>query len=148
MKQASNDQFQVQVLNQETALPLPDESTLLGSAADEPAMVRLVLLRCYGIPWVFARSVIPKTTIAFADNSLANIGNRPLGAYLFSHPLIERVSMEFAELLSDSPFWKSLSNHPSLVSETVWARRSLFTIGTHPLLVNEVFLPELGPYPI
>ena len=129
-------QFRVQVLNQQlSALPaflqplLPDTAT---------AQLREVILWCNELPCVYAQSWLPQHTINTLT-PLAELGERPLGDYIFQQPGLIRGSIDAAVLeLSGSALTafgaKGLS----------YARRSVFQLNGLPLLVAEVFLPAVA----
>ena len=102
------------------------------------ALVRQVLLCCDDQPLVYARSVIPVTTIHGAQRRYANMGNRPLGAMLFSDRTMRREAVEVAVL----PLENSVNQYTQF-NEPVWGRRSVFRVAGKPLLVSEYFLPEI-----
>ena len=147
LKLASANNFRVQLLDENSSIPLASESALLELAPDEPALIRQVLLVCRQQSWVYARSIIPQTTIEQADHKLANLGSKPLGAYLFSHPLIKRAAIEIAQICDEHSGLLPAQVKPLLQSARIWGRRSVFEIDTKPLLVNELFLPQIGRYP-
>ena len=102
------------------------------------ALVRQVLLCSDEKPLVYARTVIPSTTIQGAQRRYANMGNRPLGAMLFADRTMRREEVEVGVLPA---------NHAALqyskYDGPVWGRRSVFRVSNKPLLVAEYFLPEL-----
>ena len=107
------------------------------------ALVRHVFLLCAGKPWVFARSVIPPRTLRGAHRRLANLGTRPLGAILFSDRSVRRGEVRVCELKPRQPLFDLASAALDRPPEGAWARRSIFTLREKPLLVTEVFLPEM-----
>ncbi|NPA72712.1 MAG: chorismate lyase [Gammaproteobacteria bacterium] len=136
-------EMQVVVLSERTERPLLDESTALGLAENEPAWVRCVLLQCADKKWVYARTIIPHLTPDSPWVALQKLGDKPLGEVLFEQKSIERTPFEFSsQPLTD---WPYLSEN--LVDGTTkakgYARRSTFTQADAPLLLTEVFLPEL-----
>ncbi len=102
------------------------------------ALVRQVLLCCGDNPLVYARTVIPATTIKGAERRYANLGNRPLGAMLFADRTMRREDVHVS-ILRDS----HEANQFIKGDEPVWGRRSVFRVAGKPLLVSEYFLPEL-----
>lgn len=102
------------------------------------AMVRQVLLCCDERPLVYARTVIPVTTVQGAQRRYSNMGNRPLGAMLFADRTMRREEVQVAMLSREHA-----ANQYSKSNEPVWARRSVFRVAGKPLLVSECFLPEL-----
>jgi chorismate--pyruvate lyase len=135
--------FTVRLLRQRWLRPLYSESQVLGMRQGEVALTREVQLLCNGTPWVFARTLIPATSFNGKARRLAFLGNRPLGALLFSDPATQRKSMQFARLADGQPMHlyatEGLENRPA----ELWGRRTLFYYAQQPLLVNEIFLPEI-----
>jgi chorismate--pyruvate lyase len=123
--------------------PQPGERRLLHLRRGTGALVREVELHCAGRPWVFARTLIPPVSLRGAGRRLARLRDRPLGAVLFADPGVQRGPVEVARLLPQHLLFRraaaSLVGHPPLL----WARRTLFYMAGRPLLINEVFLPEL-----
>lgn len=102
------------------------------------ALIRQVLLCCNEQPLVYARTVIPVTTIQGAQRRYANIGNRPLGAMLFADRTMKREEVQVAMLAA-----KHEANKYTEIGGPIWGRRSVFRVSGKPLLVSEFFLPEL-----
>jgi len=120
-----------------------DEAVLLGVAPQHLAWSREVFLYADGRPVVFAHSACARQHLSGAWSAVHSLGNRPLGALLFAHPLVERKPLHYKALRSTHPLYQrataALNNPPS----RLWARRSLFYLHDAPLLVTEVFLPEI-----
>lgn len=132
----SDGDFRVQVLRQVYTRASRSEALALGIKFQQLALVREVVLMGRNQPWVFARSVLPLTSLTGRLRHLRKQGNRPLGAFLFSQPHLVR-----------SPIALSLiSRHHAYVpaslmdDRAVWGRRSIFHVEGKPLLVSEVFL--------
>jgi chorismate--pyruvate lyase len=135
--------FAVQRLTQGVGRPLPSERRLLGLPSGQRALIREVALVCRGAPVVFARSVVPLTSLAGPLRYLKNLGNQSLGALLFRNPGLTRTRFELAALDGQCAYI-----HPSLRSQgKAWARRSRLVIANRPMLVSEVFLPGFTPWP-
>ena len=143
LQQASDGQLTVEVLNQSVQVPSYSERRALGLAPRRLALIREVLLFGRGVPWVFARSVIPLQTLTGHLRKLRHLDNRPLGALLFSDPTMRREPLEWACF----PGNNSESLNPKLPSfdQSIWGRRSVFRLSNKPLLVCEVFLPGFKP---
>ena len=127
----NNSQFQVQVLKQGKTLPTVDEALKLKIQTRQWAYVREVILLCGEEPVVYAKTIIPLSTLTGKQRQLAFLGNRPLGAYLFAQANLHRDPIEISQL--------------SHKQQRLWARRSAFYLENKPLLVYEVFLPKLIP---
>ncbi|RMG30612.1 MAG: chorismate lyase [Gammaproteobacteria bacterium] len=133
--------LRVELLRQAWERPRREEARRLGMAPAHQALIREVRLHCDGIPWVFARTVIPVTSLQGANRRLHRLGERPLGAFLFAHPHLRRGSLEIAALPPVDPLVRrALGTAPAAV---LWGRRSLFWLHGRPLLVAEFFLPAL-----
>jgi chorismate lyase len=138
----SKDQFKVQVLRQEVATPDAAEANALKMTQQTPVMIREVVLKGRGRPWVFARSILPMTTMTGRLAGLRTLSNQPLGELLFQDPSMTREPLEAACLPA-----RILSVPAALAAgdEPLWARRSVFFLDQKPLLVSEVFLSEFKP---
>ena len=132
--------FRVQVLSQVRDRPRLDEAQVLGMQHGEMAIVRQVLLLCDGTPWVYARTVIPLTSLRGKLQRLAGLGSRPLGGVLFADPGMRRGSVELAEILPGQAVYAAATAHMRQRPAAIWGRRSVFRIAGKPLLVSEIFL--------
>jgi len=136
--------FAVRVLSQHRCRPLRDERQLLAMPEHEFALVRQVQLLCEGQPWVFARTVVPLRSLTGRGRRLACLGNRPLGAMLFADKSVRRNRLQVARLVAGGDIFESAINGLPSIPDEIWGRRSLFYFAGRPLLVNEVFLPDVG----
>lgn len=136
----SQGHFRVQLLRQGFMHTLPVERQELGLGLREWPFVREVLLRCHDEPWVFARTLIPASSLQGRVRALTHLGTRPLGAVLFSDPQVRRGPIAVARLRANTLGIGGLPN-PEL-----WGRRSLFYLAGMPLLVSEYFLPACPMY--
>jgi chorismate--pyruvate lyase len=53
---------------------------------------------------------------------------------------------DIARLDKISALWKKCSKNHVGLSSPLWARRTLYRLKGHPILVNEIFLPALLNY--
>ncbi|TNF03598.1 MAG: chorismate lyase [Gammaproteobacteria bacterium] len=139
----SRGDFCVQVIRQEMSLPRPSEHAALGMGHRQLALIREVILLGGGRPWVYARSVIPQTSLSGRLRCLRKLDNRPLGALLFSDPHMRRGAIELA---SQDTRHTPLPGPLQAIQAVISGRRSLFWLDNKPLLVCEMFLPEFTPY--
>ncbi|MDH4133860.1 MAG: chorismate lyase [Gammaproteobacteria bacterium] len=137
--------FAVDVLEQGFLRPQQNESAHLDMRAATRAFVREVHLLCNGAPWVFARTVIPRTTLVGMNRRLTRLKNRPLGAVLFADPSMKRGPVEIARLLPGDALYHDATQHLSVLPDRIWGRRSIFMLAGKPLLVSEFFLPGVPP---
>lgn len=136
-------EFSVRVLEQGHARPRRDECRVLSLTSASYALIREVHLLCRGEPVVYARSVIPHSTLRGPNRRLAYLRDRPLGAYLFAQPTLRRSEMEIAALRPGMSLFEHARQGMSRKADTIWGRRSVFRVHERPLLVAECFLPEL-----
>lgn len=135
--------FRVVPLTTGLARANADEYALLGLPPGTRAYVREVLLLCDGIPVVFAHSVLPHASLRGAWNGISRLGNRPLGEALFSDRRILRHPLTYHRVRCDHALYRAIGRHQPVDTAALWARRSVFSLEGHPLLVTEVFLPAI-----
>ena len=110
----------------------------------ERALVREVCLYCDRKPVVFAHSVIKAAHLRGAWRRVTRLGNRPLGAALFADPRIGRYPLHQKKLNRHHELYRNAVAALDIAPPaTLWARRSLFMLHNSPILVTEVFLPEI-----
>jgi chorismate--pyruvate lyase len=131
------------LLQQRWGLPLNSERRTLHMRHGQLALVRDVALLCDEVPWVFARTLIPAKSLKGPARRLMQLGERPLGAVLFSDPKVSRGRTQIARLHPGHILFDSACEQLKQVPELLWGRRTLFYVGHRPLLVNELFLPDL-----
>lgn len=139
--------FAVHRLRQGAARPHDDERAALALRGDRVALVREVLLLCGDTPLIFAHTVVPLPSLRGPWRTLAGLGNRPLGAALFANPKIARFPLEYRRLDRRHPLHRAAVAATGTGHGPLWARRSLFALDGHPLLVSEVFLPAVLQLP-
>ena len=142
---ACRGRFSVQVLAQGWSRPLYNEMHVLGLRASAHALLREVYLLCDGLPWVYARTVIPRETLTGRHRRLAYLKSRPLGAVLFADPGMERGPVEVTTLTPCDRLYRAATRSLPVPPPRVWGRRSLFLLDHKPLLVGEFFLPGIPP---
>jgi urease accessory protein len=135
-----------------------DERPCLGGR--KVVMTRTVILQTQGRVRVVARSVTPLQALAGPWRALGRLGSRPLADLLFARRPVRRSRLEYAKLRPGERLWREVrcalaappganaaggAAAPALQPGPLWARRSVFTRHGMPLLVTEVFLPDLPP---
>ena len=138
MIELCGEDFSVRVISQHWQKLNAEEASAMSLKHVRSALVRQVLLCCGDQPLVYARTVIPATTVQGAQRRYANMGSRPLGAMLFADRTMRREDVQVAKLPASHEI-----NQFSKANEPVWGRRSVFRVAGKPLLVSEYFLPEL-----
>ena len=134
------EKFRVEVLSVEKTTPTPDEILSLKLRFRSRAIIRQVLLYCDETPVVYARTIIPMSSLRGPLRGLAKLGTRPLGAVLFADNTMERSDIEVTALKPKHICYQWTKQKSDQV---IWGRRSVFKLHQRPLLVSEFFLPDL-----
>lgn len=136
----SHGQFRVKVLRQVIAQPSRSEQQVLGMRRPSRALIREVVLYGHNQPWVFARSLLPLSSLTGSLRHLRKQGTRPLGAFLFSQPRLTRSPIAVAAMSRNHGYVPA----DLIGDKLLWGRRSVFYLKKKPLLVSEVFLPAFS----
>ena len=120
-----------------------NEERLLNMPHRQRALLREVYLYCGAVRVVYARSIIPLSTLTGRQRQLAHLGERPLGGFLFSCPSMTRGQVQLAEIHPGNTVYNRAMNSLQQTSETLWGRRSVFRLQNKPLIVAEIFLPGI-----
>ena len=145
LRVASDGDFAVRVLRQRFGRPATSEARTLGLDQRRWALIREVVLTGYGDPWVYARSVLPLTTLSGRLRHLRQLDDCPLGQVLFNDGSMRRDPVQVARLPGaalPAGVRSGGESHPA----RLWGRRSVFHLDGKPLLVAEFFLPGFDPY--
>jgi len=140
---ACHGPFRVEVIAQGWQRPMLNEEQCLKIRAGRHALIRQVYLYCNNTPWVFARTVIPHTTLHGKEKHLAHLQNKPLGAVLFAEPTMRRSEVEVAEIKHGQRLFHTATAKLAYNPTAIWGRRSVFYLHDKPLLVSEIFLPDI-----
>ena len=135
--------LRVEVIRQGLHIPNEDECRQLGQPTHRRALVREVVLHAAGEPVVLAHSIAAWRDLSGTWRALRGLGSRPLAEALFTDPLVARGSLEFVRIDSRHPLGRRARQVFGRDFPVLWARRSRFLKHGRPLLVTEVFLPEL-----
>ena len=133
----------VQVTFQGLRRPDRDERFLFVDDGRSRVLVREVLLCCGDLPVVFAHTVVRPRDLDGPWRSVARLGSRPLGAALFADPRIERFPLHQRKIGLHHELHRRVRAVLPVKARWLWARRSLFRLHDSPILVTEVFLPEI-----
>ncbi len=140
LTQRLRNQFEnihVQVLFEKKKSPFLTEQRILNLPEQRYSLVREVVLLSNQTPLILARTIIPEKTLKISQGNLARLGSRPLGEILFSAPSLKRESFGIAKIELD--LW--LTNFE--IKNSLWGRRTKYSICGQPMLVSEFFLPNL-----
>ncbi|MDB6063768.1 MAG: hypothetical protein JWM78_3871 [Verrucomicrobiaceae bacterium] len=130
----SGGDFRVERISQRWCRPTLSEALLLNIAPDQWALIREVILWGCGEPWVYARSVMPASSLRGDLQRLRRLRNTSLGALLFKYPQLQRAPFELAQIDA------ALLPQSLRGANTVWGRRSRFSVDARHLIVGEIFL--------
>jgi chorismate--pyruvate lyase len=123
--------------------PDRDERFLFADAGRSRVLVREVLLSCGETPVVFAHTVVRPRDLHGPWRSVARLGTRPLGAALFADPRIERIALRQRKIGTHHELHRRVCAVMGVKLPSLWARRSLFRLHDSPILVTEIFMPEV-----
>lgn len=129
VKNLAPGRFSLKLLARHFAAPCLSECKALNIKSRHEAYIREVALCVDAQAHIYARSIIPRSTLTASERQLLKLNNKPLGEFLFAHKNMRRGPIEIKQ--------------SQLNGETVWARRSIFYVNDKPLLVSEYFLPSL-----
>lgn len=134
----SQKDFRVEILFQGLATTRLDERRLLNLKSTDAVLVREVILHGKNQPWVFARSLLPLSSLTGQLRQLRKASRKPLGAFLFKQPKLKRSPMLVAEFKPSTGIIPTRYQN----NKSLWGRSSVFYVDQKPLLVSEVFLPD------
>ncbi len=146
LKEYCGNQFSVRVLSEVKRVSLIDEQTLLGLEKGDDVMERSVYLLDGEQPMVFARSLLPIKAMLGVYTKLGNMGDQPLGEWLFNDKRIKRGLIEWSCIDVEDPLFPLATSGLSDLPEKVYGRRSLCYGAPVILMVSEFFLPAISRF--
>ena len=105
---------------------LADEAPLL--PVESRYWLREIILCANGEPWLAGRTSGPEATLSGPELALQQLGQTPLGRYLFTSSTLTRDFIEIGR------------------NAELWGRRSRLRLSGKPLLLTELFLPASPLY--
>ncbi|WP_018152407.1 chorismate--pyruvate lyase family protein [Leeia oryzae] len=142
LKQLSPD-FAVTLMRSVADMPTFDEWRSIGLTKPGKVWTRDVCLTLEGEPMVVAHSITPLAGIRHVWRSLHTLARRPLAELLFTDPAVIRLPLAYAKVSMNHPLHQQARQILPHLSCPLWARRSVFVRHAVPLMVTEVFLPNL-----
>jgi len=139
-----HEDFRVELIRQVHGAAFPGEAALLMAGSPQAHLVREVRLYCGRQAWVFARTLIPMCSLRGPAFCLSRLGQRPLGAVLFSDPTTRRIRVEVARITQGHRLFGPATDHLEHKPAEIYGRRTLFEYRRNLILVNELFLPAIG----
>lgn len=140
--QVSGGEFRVQVIQHGWQRPRFSEAQLLEMPERQWGIVREVALLCHNQPWVFARSVIPASSVTGHLRRLRKFSDSSLGELLFRDISMRRQPFELTCIDGQSEQLPANLRQ----QQTLWGRRCRFELADKPIMVSEIFLPAFRPY--
>ena len=150
------DNFSVEISDQCVKSLYADEIAALKCYESDTGYIRETYLGDVGNPLVYARVTMPESTYQANKEDLENLGNRPIGeTMLYKDPSLTRSEFEIKRITQDDEllfdalvhlnFYRAVIEKNTIGHE-LWARRSVFTLYGNPLLITEVFMPDIPKY--
>ena len=118
-------EFRLELIQDELSDATDDEILFLKIDSEE-IRIREVILYGNENPIVYARTIIPNTTIEKGLKELGKIGNKPLGDILFEKDIFFKEDIVFATFKDEESLF--------------WGRKIKYTVKDQPFSVMEVFL--------
>lgn len=115
--------FNVEVVQEKWIAKNSDKTT----ACNEDVWLREVLLKEGDTNWIFAQTLVPRSTIENIAQNVLELGNQPIGLWLFSQNPT-RTKLEWTKTESG-----------------LFARRGVYEIEGYSLEIRELFLSDF-PY--
>lgn len=126
--------IEVQLLSQDFAKAFEHERVYLNTDNDHDCWVREVYLYSKEKILTYGRVTIPPVTFKHNERKITELKNQSFGkVILYSHPNYKRSDFEYAVIQHEGVDY--------------WCRRSLFWLDADPLIVTEIYMTDLGPYP-
>ncbi|WP_196140113.1 chorismate lyase [Aliikangiella sp. G2MR2-5] len=121
------------------------EREILGIPEREMALVREIKMGKGENNWLFARTVVPNSTLRGSARRIIGLKNTPIGKILFGRQGASRTSLN-VELTENLPV--QIERLRIELHHPLWQRQSIFEFASGPLLVTEVFLPDCPIYDV
>lgn len=135
--------YQFELLNESVVAIAEDDAMALGG--QQKAWVRTVCHKDDGVATVFGRVVVPEATYEMYEAEFGSLDSNPIGeSLLFHNREVRRGPFEFIKIERGNPYYAYCfeeNDEPFL-----WARRSVFYWRKLPLIVIEVFKPNLPAF--
>jgi chorismate lyase len=143
----ANAPIDVEVLRQRIGRLHPDERHFFTDPPGLHGTVREVCLSARGVPLLVARTTLTSRRLQ-THPTIRELGNHALGSLLFAGGKASPwTAREVIRLGADSPLFALVRRRHRGVQAHYWARRTLFWLFDEPLLVTEIFMPELIHHP-
>lgn len=129
-------EFEVRILGEDILSPFDSEFP-----SQSQAWIREVLLCLDGIPWVFARTLVPGTMLDSLQSNFLTLGTRPLGELLFTSGEFTPGKIEIGQFTPCTTLAALITSLDQPSDQILWGRRRYFSHRQQQLIVSEIFLP-------
>ncbi len=141
LRELSNGQMQFRLIDASWGAAYPDEAEKLGVPPSESLWIRNIEMRYQDKLWVYGRGLAPKATLLANNDSLQTAGS--IGDIIFKDPNLKRDAFEYCQLTEKNAYYQPIKSALNDTEEPIWARRSILYFHQKPILVVEIFLPEV-----
>lgn len=113
-------------------------------------LIREICLLGDGVPWSFGRVVVAPATYAAYKATFDNLDTQFIGdTLLHNAPDVIRSRFKYTCLLRHHALYQNIYSKLNIKpSEQLWARCSTFYLKNLPLIITEVYLPNIPAYPL
>ena len=132
----------IDLINESWSTAMTYEKKLLSLRNYEIIFARESYLSCNNKKLVYARTVIPRKTLNAQNHTLTRLGQKPLGGILFNNNKIFRENIKYAKLPLHNELHNKAKKNCNIYSD-LYGRQSIFYVKNKPLLLIEVFLPDI-----
>lgn len=145
LRETTNNDIQHKLLSANWGQATLSEQKMLNLSGAERTWIRRIEWHYQETLWVHARVVCPEATLRATGTILPGLGVQSLGEIIFKDPALQRGPFSFSSLTKESPLYPDLT---AAIDSTkpVWARRSILYLKEHPILVTEIFTPDMYAY--
>jgi len=134
----------IEVLSQNWQFPTPDEKYELNLPDRTYVLAREVYIKNDEQVLMFARTIFPRQTLTGAEKQFRQLKSQSLGSKLFTEPSMMRTPFEFAFISAGSRWYEKAVQCLAQPIASLWGRRSIFFIKEKPLLLTEIYLPDMA----
>lgn len=140
LRQSTKNKIQHRLLSANWGKAYDNERQALHSDTTERCWVRNIEWRYESQLWIYARAIIPESTIQATGTTLTSLGVQSLGEVIFKDPSIKRSDISIAQLDKNSAYYPLIGSTKK--NEITWIRSSILHFKNHPLLIIEIFLHD------
>lgn len=141
LREITNNQIEFRLVLAEWGHANLEECLMLNIIPNTLVWIREVEWVYQDTLWVYARVVIPETSLVKEAKKFTEIGSQSLGDILFTDPCLKRSPFEICRLTQNHPYYMYACKDINWFPKELWARRSIFHFHNQPLLINEIFTP-------